>query len=516
LKIETFDRDDHQKLVTAEADMEMLDQFKHQAARKISAEAKIAGFRPGKAPYEVVRRTYGDKAIHDEAISLMLDQIYPQVLKETGIDPYGPGQLQEMTQADPPKFSFIVPLIPEVTLGDYRAIRADYNQPVVDDEKVDEVIRRLQRRTAIATPVEKPAVEGSMVDVQVTGRLKNEGEGEDNILVPETSRQMIAGDPRDFTDANGNEWPFPGFAVKLVGLSAGDERTFDYAFPDDGSADDLTGKEAVFLVKVERVHELELHALDDEFAQSLGSYETYDKLREGIKQDLQTEATNNYNRDYVEDLIDRIVTDAEVKYPPAALEHETEHVIARYENTLKRDQLDLETYLKTRSLTREEFIEKEVKPVAEKNLKRNLVLEEFSVQEKIQISNEEAQMILNMAQNQAMQDPAMKSLAKSGVSKKQIAEDLARSTINEIFNQRMMNRLRDIATGKADAVAEETPVEIQAEDAAGAETTADQTPTNTEPMVSAEVPAEGTPQNVDDPQEQSESQNEENPQAAAE
>jgi trigger factor len=509
LKIETFDRDDHQKLITAEADMETLEQFKHQAARKISAEAKIAGFRPGKAPFEVVRRIYGEKAIHDEAMNLMLDNIYPQAIKEAGIEPYGPGQLQDVSQTEPPKFTFLVPLMPEVVLGDYKAIRSEYNLPVVGDDRVEEVIHRLQRRTAISTPVEKAAVEGNMVDIKITGRLQVEVEGEDNILVPETTRQMIAGDSRDFTDADGNEWPFPGFAAKLVGLSAGEEHTFEYSFPDDGSLDDLTGKDAIFSVSVERVYELELHPLDDEFAQSLGSYETYEKLVESIKQDLQTEQTNSYNRDYIEGLIEKIVADSSVKYPPTALENEIEHVITHFEERLKRDQMDLDTYLKTRSLTREEFIEQETKPVAEKNLKRNLVLEEFSIREKIQITNEETQMILNMAQNQALQDPSMKSLAKGGVTKKQVAENLARSTINEIFNQRMMNRLRDIATGKADAPVETPAAEMTAEASteASSETPAEELADASE-MKPFEVPVESSPE--------AESPAEDNTQAAAE
>ena len=459
MKIETFDRDDHQILITAESDMDSLEQAKHQAARKISAQAKIAGFRPGKAPYEVVRRTYGDKAIHEEAISLLLDQVYPQAIKEAGIQPYGPGQLQEILQADPPKFSFIVPLMPEVTLGDYRSIRSEYTAPVVGEDKVDDVIHRLQRRTAISAPTENPAAVGNMVDATISGRLKVEDEGADSILVPESTRQMIAGDARDFTDAEGNEWPFPGFSAHLVGLTTGDERTLDYVFPDDGSNDDLGGKEAVFSLKVERVYDLELHTLDDEFAQSLGPYETYEKLRAGILSDMQTEETNKYNRDYIEELIEKLVADATVKYPPTAIEEEVEHVITHFEERLKRDQLDFETYLKTRSLTREEFIEQEAKQVAEKNLKRSLVLEQFSILEKIQISNEETQMIINMAQSQALQDPQMKSLAKGGLTKKQIGDNLARSTINEIFNQRMMNRLRDIATGVADLPTETSFIE---------------------------------------------------------
>jgi trigger factor len=188
-----------------------------------------------------------------------------------------------------------------------------------------------------------------------------------------------------------------------------------------------------------------------------------DALRTNIKESLQSDETNRYNNKYIESLIELVVADATVLYPPVAVEDEINRVIQTFEERLKRDQMDLETYLKTRNMTREEFAEKEASQVAERNLKRNLVLEEFAVREQIQITNEEVQMIMNMAENQARQDPSLKTLARGGVTKKQVADNLARSTINEIFNQRMMNRLRDIASGKADAPAEEPVAEIAAD-----------------------------------------------------
>ncbi len=486
MKIETFDRDDHQKLITAEIDMEAMEQYRVQAAKKISAQAKIAGFRPGKAPYEVVRRTYGDKAIQEEALTIMLDHIYPEAIKESGIEPYGPGQLQEILQVEPPKFSFLVPLAPKVVLGDYKSIRKEHTPPVITDEKVDEVIRRLQRRSAISKSVERPAAEGDLVYLTVTGKLANPAEGEDAELIPQASRQMIAGDPRDFTDEDGNEWPFEGFSTRLIGFTAGEEKTFDYTFPNDGSNDDLNGKDAVFTVKVDNVHELELPELTDEFAQGIGSqYETMDVLRTNIKESLQSDESNRYNNKYIESLIAMVVADAQVLFPPAALDEEVNHVIQHFEERLQRDQLDLETYLKTRSMTREEFIEKEARQVAANNLKRNLVLEEFAVQEQIRISNEEIQMIMNMAENQARQDPSLKNMARGGVSKKQVADNLARSTINEIFNQRMLNRLRDIASGKADADAEKAALDAVTEAAAEAQP---------EAPVAASEPVEAAPE----------------------
>ena len=102
LKIETFERDDHQKKIIAEFDADTLERFKRQAARKIATESRIPGFRPGKAPYDMVRRIRGDQAIQEEAINLLLDDAYPQVIKEAGIDAYGPGQLEEVLSLDPP------------------------------------------------------------------------------------------------------------------------------------------------------------------------------------------------------------------------------------------------------------------------------------------------------------------------------------------------------------------------------------------------------------------------------
>jgi trigger factor len=92
----------------------MLEKYKRQAARKISQEKKFPGFRPGKAPYDIVRRMVGDEEIQQEAVDLMLNVIYPEALKEANLNPSGPGQLEEIVSLDPPTFAFIVPLQPEV------------------------------------------------------------------------------------------------------------------------------------------------------------------------------------------------------------------------------------------------------------------------------------------------------------------------------------------------------------------------------------------------------------------
>lgn len=457
MNIETIDRDDHQKTVIAEFDTDTFERFKRQAARKIASETRIPGFRPGKAPYDVVRRLYGDKAIMDEAVNLMLEDVYPQVIREAKIDPYGPGILEEILSIDPPKFSFVIPLNPTVSLGDYKEIRLEYNEPVVGEDKVNGVIERLRRRGGTAVPVDRPAVTGDLVAIKLSARLTKPAEGEDATLIEENDYELIAGAPEDHTDEFGNEWPYPGFVNELVGLSTGEKKAVFYTFAEDSSSDDLNGKEAEFSFEVVSVKEIHKPELNDEFAQSLGPYENLDALRGDILKQLQQTETRNYNNAYIDELIAKLVDGSTVVYPPVLLTDEINHLLVHFEEDLAKQKMDLDTYLKTRELTRDQLVENEIKPSAERRVKRQLVLQEFAVQENIQLQPEEMQVVYDMAMTQARNDKNLQSVRHDRkMNTQELADTLARGTINEIFNQRLINRLRDIATGKADAVEETT------------------------------------------------------------
>ena len=136
-----------------------------------------------------------------EAIELMLDDVYPQVLKEANINPSGPGKLEEIVKVDPPTFAFVVPLPPQVELGDYRSIRKDYAPEPVTEEQVEATIRRLQRSYATAEPVERAAQKGDMVSFKLSAKRTQLEEGESETLIEETPYQMVAGEDEDGTKA---------------------------------------------------------------------------------------------------------------------------------------------------------------------------------------------------------------------------------------------------------------------------------------------------------------------------
>ncbi len=452
MKIESQELEDRQTKLIAELDSDTLEQYKRRAARKISQKAKIPGFRPGKAPYDVVRRLYGDPALQEEAVEMMLEEIYPQAVKEANLEPYGPGKLEEIISVDPPKFSFIIPLAPEVQLGEYKEIRKDYEIEPVKDEEVEKTVTRLRQSYGTAEPVERASQEGDLVSFKMSANRVNPVEGEPDTLVEESSYQMIAGQPQESDE---EKWPYEGFTQELIGLSANETKNWTHTFSEDSTFENLRGTEAEFKLEVENVKEMHLPELNDEFASTVSAeFASLEDLRKAIRTQLEQTSTQQYQQQYYDDIINELVSQATIKYPPALLEEEIQDFIHNIEHDLEHEKLDLETYLKIRGLERDAFIENEVKPAAVRRLERTLVMGEFARAEQVKVSDGEVREIFNIAMMQVRESEELqKAGGKSSRNAQDMATSIATSTVNSIYNQRMLDRLKAIATGKGDEVA---------------------------------------------------------------
>ncbi len=460
MKIETQTRDDQQVQITAEVETEELEKYMRRAAKQMSKQAKIPGFRPGKAPYAVVERMYGEEAIREQAVEMLVDELYPQVLKEAEVDPSGPGKLEEIVSYDPPTFSFVVPLNPEVELPDYRAIRKEYTPPEISDEEVENTINGLRRNYGTAEPADHAAEKGDLVYIKISGKYAQPAEGEDEEFIQETPLTVVAGEPSPET---GN-WPYEGFSDEMIGVSEGEEKSIPYTFPDDSPYETLQGKDVVFHVVVQSVKTLKLPELDDEFAKTLGEFETVEDLRKAVREQMETNVRQEYDEDYLTDLIQDIVEQSNVKYPPHALEHEIEHVLEHLEEDLGRQQMDLETYFKTRETTREKFIEEDANPVAQRRLKQGLVLEEIARVEEIRLQNADLQQAVIQRLGEMPQEWGERYKTKQ--AQRDLLNALTYETANQLMNQRLMERLKAIASGeqeKAEAEAAEAAAKAAAE-----------------------------------------------------
>ena len=360
MKIETTPQEDHQIKIEAEFEAELFDGFKRRAAKKIAKQAKIPGFRPGKAPYDVILRMYGEGVINEEAVELLIDEQYSKVLDEASVSPSGPGSLKEIVSMDPLKLSFLVPLQPEVELGDYKSIQLEYKPESVTDEEVKEFLTRLQKNYATAEPVERAAEDGDLVYFQLSG---HEG---DEVVLEETPIQFVIGE----SDQQDN-WPYENFSKELIGLNEGEEKVIEYTFGDDDKNEKFKGKTIKFTITVQSIKTLALPELDDEFASSLGQFENFAELEKAVREQQESTKKQQYDEIFYSDLMAKYGEIATVKFPPFMVDEESEHILQNLERDLKQQNMDLATYLKLMNTNKDKYVEENIKPAAINRVKRS-------------------------------------------------------------------------------------------------------------------------------------------------
>ena len=446
LNIET--REDHQAKIIAEFEPSDLDKYKIKAARRIASKSKIPGFRPGKAPYDVVSRLYGEPAIEEDAIELMMEAVYPEILVEAKIDPASSGTLEDVDKGDPIRFTFVVPLQPTVTLGNYKEIRKAYAPKSVTEKQVNEFIQHLRRTYATAEPVERPAAKDDLVYIKLDATLLKPDKEENPELLKDRPLQLVIGE----NDPEENDYPYPGFGDNLIGLNANDEKKIKYTYPKDSKFEKLRGKAVEFNVLLQTVKQLTLPELNDDFAKMFGEYETFAQLKEAIQEQLQNRQTSEYDEMYYEELLDEVVKTATVKYPPQVLEHEMEHIIENVTHDLSHQKMELDVYLKTINKEKEVWLEEEVKPAAVKNLSKSLVLRELAKAEDIELASEEIQTEVTGMLTQIQQTTNPKALSKQLINKNYL-NALTMDAASRAMSRKVFERLKDIATGKTVEVA---------------------------------------------------------------
>jgi trigger factor len=450
LNIEKQIQEDHSIKLIVEVDEAKMEQFKRKAATKLSARSKIPGFRPGKAPYDVVLRQFGEGAITEQAVDLFIDAEYSNILKEAEVNPGAAGSLESIDSLAPPKFTFRVPLAPEIDLGEYHAVRLPYEWKGSEQKDVEAALEDLRQMYATTETVERAIENGDYVLVDVkseTAELNRTGFA---TFVREQDRET--------------EWPYSGFAKELVGLKPGEGKTVKHKFPKDWDVEELKGRNVELEVTVKTVRGVTLPDLDDAFAKMAGAGETVDALKEAVKKDVEARSQSEYDDKYFVELIEKMKEGATIKYNEHTLEHEAEHVLQDLTSRLGQQGMDLETYFKVRSTTREKFMEEEVNPVAKKRLERGLILDEIVRKEKIQLDNEALDAEYNNAVNGlAMQGVDFSKLRGGKQGQKRLSEAIAMDAANRVMTRKALDMLKSIATGEYKPVADSKQETAQGE-----------------------------------------------------
>ena len=427
--------------------------FLNRSYRRLAGRVRIPGFRPGKAPRSVVESHLGRTTLVQEALEFMIPESLDQILREQEIQAFAEPQL-EVLELEPVSFKAVVPLEPEVDLGEFRSIRVESPPVEIGQEDVDRVLESLQYESAPWEPVERPVAFGDMVTINVKGTIAGEDAIDDEGV--------------EFIPQLDNELPLPGFSVYLEGMTEGQEKEFTLAVPEEYPQENYAGKDCHFHVEVVSIKEKQLPELDDEFAKGVREgFESMEALQEHIRQRLTEEGETTAQREMERNVLDELKKLANIQASELIYQREMDSIREDHERTLRNQRLDMDTYLRFIGQTEQEWSE-QLRPQAEDRLASFLVMRKLAEQESIEVTSEDVDAEIDrLTENSA--EETVDSLRRVLNS-----EDSRESIRSSLLNRKVLGFLVDIAlanggTDSAGSVADEESPEDAPEPEADAE-----------------------------------------------
>jgi trigger factor len=424
-------------LLTIEVPQERVDAALAQAARRLSQKYKIPGFRPGKAPREVVERMVGKQALLEEVVDDLGPKVYKEALDTHNIEPYGMGEMEDFT-LEPMVFKMVVPLAPVVELGDYHSLRVPYIEPTVDEHEIEHQLEHIRDNNAILEPVGGDAA----AEVNMVATVDIEGTVDGESFIPKQEQVTINLYPPLDRDEETLD-----FSAPIIGMKPGEDKTFSLPVPDTERYEQFRGKTAEFIVHLHSLQKRELPALDDALAQTVGDYETLDALKDEIRSELLSAAKRQADDQYGDECINSLVKQATIDFAPQMIKSEVDELVERTERRVKQQKMTMQDYLEALGKTEEQYRE-ELKPTAEIRLKRGLALNQIVKQENLSVSDEEVEQQIDRLA--AAYGPQSKEARVA------LAQPQNRDGIKiEMLTQAAMKRLIAIGKGEADKPTEE-------------------------------------------------------------
>lgn len=355
-----------------------------KAFQKNIKKYSIPGFRPGKAPMNIVTKYYGEGVLYDDAIEIIAEQSYAEAIKEHGLDPVSRPQIDEITEIGSDKgvkFTINVTVKPTVTLGDYKGIKVAKAPVEITDGQIDAEFDKVRERNARMIPVEDRAVlSGDTANIDYEGFLDG--------------KLFEGGKGSSYDLRIGSNTFIPGFEEQVIGRTPSEEFDVNVTFPEDYHSEDLKGKAVVFKAKVNSIKFKELPVADDEFAKDVSEFDSLAEYKDSLRAKLLETATKNVEIDYEESIVSQVVDGSTVEVPEIMIENETDKMVDEQTSRMKYQGIELEQYLQYIGQDMKAFREG-LKESASRRVKTNLVMEAIGKELAFEISDEDIEKEVN-------------------------------------------------------------------------------------------------------------------------
>lgn len=396
-----------------------------KAVKKIADQVNIPGFRKGKAPRAIIEMHYGKEAVKQEAFEIVANKAYGEALDQEKLIPVSDPKVEESTfeEGKDMELTIKVTLKPEPELGEYKGLHVEKKEVEVTDEQVDAQIKDMMGRDAKMVVAEEGAVieKGDFAIIDFAGTVDGE--------------PFSGGEGKGYPLEVGSNSFIPGFEDQLVGLSKGDSTDVEVTFPEDYFVKDLAGKEAIFKVNIQDVKRKELPELNDEYVASKTDFKTVEELRANYKERMQKAAEANAKAEYEHELIDLAVANAKFSVPEIMIEDKISQMVEEMKMSLESRKMSLDMYMQYTGLDMAKIRENQ-RPVAEENVKTDLVLDAIAKAEDIQVdmADVDAEIAAISAQHGASPEEVKKIIKGNGTMGLLLANILRRKAAHVVID----------------------------------------------------------------------------------
>lgn len=342
-----------------------------EAYKKIRSKFNIPGFRKGKVPKMIIEQNYGVQVFYDEAINIMLQEIYPKALEELDLKVVDQPDVdvKDFKENENINFTFEVEVVPEFELPNFEEIEVEDIKEEFDKEVVTNEIERLRNENARYTIIEdRKTKKGDIVKLDFKGYVDN--------------KAFQGGEAKDYELEIGSNSFIPGFEDQLVDRAIGEEFDVNVKFPEEYHAEDLKGKDAKFICKINEIKVKELPELDDNFASDVSEFDTLKEFKADLRKKLKAQFNEMIDVQRENKVLDKVIEETKFDVPHRMIEDEEENELRNFQYRLQAQGLNYEDYKKYTGNTDEE-IKKTFKEPAEKRVKLGLILEKYAQENKL-------------------------------------------------------------------------------------------------------------------------------------
>jgi len=373
-------KEDNSAIILVESDAAEFEAAVQKAYQKNKGSINIPGFRKGKAPRAIVEGMYGPEVFYQDALDELAQPAFEFGMNESGLRMVGAPAIDDVkvTAERTAAYSFKITLYPEVTLGQYKGLKAVKDVNPVSDEEIDEEIAKTRKQNARMVTIEdRPAQMGDTVSIDFDGFLDGE--------------RFDGGKAEGYSLELGSNSFVPGFEEQVVGMTIGEEKDLDITFPEH-YVENLAGKAVVFKVKLNSITFPELPELDDDFAQDVSEFDTFEAYKENVRKELQKKYEEQAESAFRSLIMKQACDNMTVDVPDVMIQEKAEEIVRNYaaQFGLSDRKVSFEELLRMMGLDAA-TMNQTILPSAEFQVRTDLLLEAVAKAEGFEFTEEETE-----------------------------------------------------------------------------------------------------------------------------